>query len=96
MDRRLRSGSEVQSSIRGLYPSYDGPFGVNLKPFSSSKDMILTIAVRAFTLATAANFGLSPFKVHCTIIVRGNDNLPFAISEPVFFVSYDSNQSVVE
>jgi hypothetical protein len=68
-------------SIFRAYPSDNNPFGVYLKPFSPSKDMILTIVVHAFTLATAANFGLSPFKVHCTVIVRGNDNLSFATKE---------------
>jgi hypothetical protein len=57
---------------------------------------MLTIVVRAFTPAPDTNFGRPPFKVHRTVIVRGNDNLSFAIRETVFFVSHDPNQPVVE
>lgn len=80
----------------GPYRSNNHSLGIDLKPLSPSKDVMLTIVVRAFTLATVANRGLSVFKIHRTVVLRGNNNLSFAIRETIFFISHDSNQSVVE
>jgi hypothetical protein len=69
---------------------------IDLKPFSLTEKMVLTLGVRALTHTTLAHRGKPFVEVHSAVINRGNYNPPFAIRKAVLPVSDKSNKPVVE
>jgi len=57
---------------------------------------MLAVGVGAFLLAALANPGTTVLEVECTVVLRGNHELPVAIREAVFSIPDDANQAIVE